>query len=808
MTSAVLPVDSVREELLRALSARGRVVLSSPTGSGKSTRVPLWFESDLRVLVVQPRRVAARALAGFVAETAGSALGDEVGYAVRFDAKMSESSRVVFVTTGMALQWMQRDGLAAFDVVILDEFHERRWELDLLLALVLRGRARGGHKVVVMSATLDADAVADAIGGEHVSSAGRTFPVSVRYSASSGGPSSEALPERVVAAVRAEWDGSDGDVLVFLPGKGEIRGVRERLPAALATASVEVHGGVPPSELARAFRSGGSRRIYLATNVAETSVTLPGVRVVIDSGLARTRLHRAGRSVLALEGIAQASMDQRAGRAGRVAAGACVRLWSERHRAREHDAPELERIQLDEVVARAASCGVPAHQFADLPWITPPPTFAVDEATDRLVGLGVLDGHGELTVAGRSAATLPVGVSEAQLLVGASPTLLPDLIDILAVVNGWRRMMRPAVGDDVVRERARLFEGARHEVERAVRVIRLGDARRHGLHSDGLREARKSATQLRQLLKVEASSEPTLADERALALHVLRRWPDAGFVARERALRRRVDNAPAPNGEPWGNGDIELRVRVEVARGQSAVAGVVFDQEWLGDGGTGARGVGGLVLPCSYDVLCEAGLGVSEVGTVRVSRRRGSTRVEGVVTTELAGVVIGDAERRLSGAALLDAIPDLVQRGSLWKGAWDAVTDALHVWDLARAIDRLEVPPPPDTSEYLRARVEELGVREPGDLDLVETDDLVPDVERITGVPSWDLERIAADFPRSWQWQDGVYTCDVRAAAGRVVMTADNKVARRAKDPPANLLPSFRGFAVTLVNGSRQVRLR
>ena len=814
MTADRLPVDAVRGAVVDAIERAGRVVVTAPTGSGKSTRLPGWLAETVagRVLVVQPRRVAARSLAGFLAKQSGTPLGERVGYAVRFDARFNDKTELVFVTSGLALQWLQSGALKGFQGVVLDEFHERRWELDLLLALLVSEMP--SMPLVVTSATLDAESVSVAIDAPVVTSEGRTFPVEVSYAGGPSGPSADDLADRVAAVVRAELEEHDGDVLVFLPGKGEIRQCADALRGRCRAELVEVHGGVPPSRLAEAFNgAGGPRRVFLSTNVAETSVTIPGVRSVVDSGLSRTRTHRAGRSVLSMEPIAESSMDQRAGRAGRVAAGRCVRLWSARFRPRAFDTPEIGRIELDDVLVRAAGCGVTARRFGSLAWVTPPPEFAVASARERLTGLGVLKADGAMTAAGAAASGLPVGAAEGLLLADAPKALRPDLVDIVAVSSRWRQVLLPidalptARRDAVQVARATLFEGAQDEVTRALRTLRKGDIREHHLHAEALREMRKIATQLRGLLKAGAGNADGIGDRAALVAHTLQRWPEIGFVARSRTVDRRAGGVADPRGEAWANGQEELRVRLTEAR-PAPVAGLVFSQEWLGSGGVGARGVGGLVLPCSLAELAAAGVGERVVAGARARRVRGSTRVEGAVRVELAGVMLLEEERPLRGAALLDALPDLIVRGSVLKGAADAVATALHTWAIARELERLACDAPPPLEVWLRARLEALGVEAGGDLDLLEVDDLVPDVAAETGVASWDLERLTADFPREWLWQDGRYVCEVRAAAGRVSLVATNKVAKRAKDPPKHVVPSFRGFVVELVNGSRRVRVR
>ena len=286
-----LPIFAARASLLEAL-ARGPVVLSSPTGSGKSTEVPRWCPG--RTLVVEPRRIACRTLAGRVAELEQTPLGAGVGYVVRDERVSSASTRILFATPGLVLR--DRKLLAHADTVVLDEFHERSLELDLLLALLQREQRRG---LIVMSATLDGDRLASHLGATHVSAGGRVFPVEIRYL-----PGTETLPSagelatRVRAAVVKAANDS-GDMLVFLPGKAEIEACAQALrdePYKL----LPLHGGLSLEEQRRVFEPASRRKLILATNVAETSLTIPGVGVVIDAGLVRQMRYQAGRGSLSL----------------------------------------------------------------------------------------------------------------------------------------------------------------------------------------------------------------------------------------------------------------------------------------------------------------------------------------------------------------------------------------------------------------------------------------------------------------------------------------------------------------------------
>ena len=422
-----LPIDVLLPELRTAVRTRGGVVLRAPTGAGKTTRVPPAVLDDLpagQVLVLEPRRVAARAAARRMAEERGGALGGEIGYQVRFDRRASRDTRLLVVTEGILLARLQDDpwleGVAA---VIFDEFHERSLAADLALALVqrIRGAVRADLRVVVMSATLAPEPIAAFLGGVPVlESEGRLFPVEIEHRP----PAAEVPLERSVrSAVQAGLERAPGDVLVFLPGVAEIRRcAREltQLAAALDLEVLELHGELSSERQDAALRPGPRRRVLLATNVAETSLTVPGVRVVVDAGLERVpRLDPAiGLERLETVRISRESADQRAGRAGRTAPGLCVRLWTAAEDARlaARRAPAITRSDLAEAALQLHAWG--EGDLAAFPWFEAPPAAALEVAETLLTRLGALE-QGRLTPVGQAMARVPAHPRLARMLVEA-----------------------------------------------------------------------------------------------------------------------------------------------------------------------------------------------------------------------------------------------------------------------------------------------------------------------------------------------------------------------------------------------------
>jgi ATP-dependent helicase HrpB len=424
-----LPIDAILPDALRALAEGPRLVLEAPPGAGKTTRLPWAIASGApwcqgRVIVTEPRRIAAHLAARRVAEEQGLRLGGEVGYQVRFEDVTSASTRVVYVTEGVLLRRLALDPtLRGVACVILDELHERSLDADLCLALLERTQrtARTELRLVAMSATLEGAHVASYLGDcPRLRSEGRTYDIDLRHAPA---PDDRPLEKQVRSAVREAIQRDDGDTLVFLPGAAEIRRCQQALAEGFPELEVvPLHGDLPIADQTKAVSPSVNRRVVLATNVAESSVTIPSVTTVIDSGLARVSRHSpwSGLTSLELEEISQARATQRAGRAGRVRAGVAVRLYTQGNfsaRPRQ-DAPAIEREELSEAVLTLASLDLASGNLMGegLRFLTTPPAAAVEAAVETLESLGALRG-GRITDLGRRLLDYPVHPRLARLIV-------------------------------------------------------------------------------------------------------------------------------------------------------------------------------------------------------------------------------------------------------------------------------------------------------------------------------------------------------------------------------------------------------
>ena len=475
-----LPIDDVLPELLAAMEAHGRAVLQAPPGAGKTTRVPLAILAGGargRIVVLEPRRLAVRAAAARMAETLGEAVGRTIGYRMRGEAKVSGATRIEVVTEGLLTRRIQADpGLAGVSHLILDEFHERSLDADLALALAWEAREalRPDLRLLVMSATLDAEPVAALMGGAPVvTSQGRMHAVETRWADAPTRDVADAVADAAAAALAEE----PGSALAFLPGEREIRAAARALEGRLPRGCevMPLHGSLPwAAQRAAVAPAREGRKLVLATAIAETSLTIEGVRIVIDGGLARRQRFDPGSGMarLVTEPASRAEADQRRGRAGRTEPGLCLRVWTRgADGARPAFAPpEIARADLAGLALALAEWGAAPEALA---FLTPPEPAAFDAARALLTDLGALRG-GRITDHGRAMARLPLHPRLAHMLLAAGRSAAP-----LAAVLSDRDPMRGA-GSDLAARLDALASGrpemARIRVE-ARRLARLAPDR-------------------------------------------------------------------------------------------------------------------------------------------------------------------------------------------------------------------------------------------------------------------------------------------------------------------------------------------
>ena len=777
-----LPIAAIRSEFALALR-RGPVVLTSATGSGKSTEVPRWCAGQ--VLVVEPRRLACRSLATRVAELEGTRLGESVGYVVRDEHVAGQQTRIVFATPGMVLR--NRALLERAETVLLDEFHERSLEIDLLLALLLTQRTQ---RLVILSATLEGERVSRHVGGTHLSAPGRAFPVEVRHL-----PGRELLPDtselaaRVAQALSAA-EADAGDVLVFLPGKAEIEECSRALRGPFSI--VPLHGGLTLEEQQRAFARAPRRKVILATNVAETSLTIPGVGVVIDAGLVRQTLYQDGRGSLTLTPIAEDSAAQRAGRAGRTAPGVCYRLWSAAAKLQPTTLPEIHRGSLVPLVLTAAAWG---QRVETLPLLDAPKPYALEAARVDLRAWGALRGDTALSACGQELFALPLDPRHARLLIEARRLgCLDDMIDLVAVLSVGRPLFASWAGapSELGIEADLRLAGC--DASAAIHALRAPRPADHGAVAWVVQEARSTRTRLRRAEGLDETAAVSVPER-----------PIARDALLQAALA--ADARLAHVARPWGrdrffsNGGTELELARESAANQLRELDAILALETRAFGsGRNARVLVTCAMAVPIATLARAGLGSERLQAVRVEDRRIVATLERVYANRVLSTRETTPEGELAQAALLE----LLLRGSVFRDAVSTtrqrlVQSAIAAWLTARAsaASSANATPAPTLEDWLRARIVALGVQSGEDLALLSSGDFLA-----SELPYEAKSTIENDYPLTVSAGDASYRAEYDLARNQVTLHALKGSRRDA--PALGYLLKFPGLRI-LVDGPRGV---
>jgi ATP-dependent helicase HrpB len=788
--NAALPIAALRTSFLDVVD-RKPVVVSSPTGSGKSTEIPRWCRAHApaaRVLVIEPRRVACRSLAARVADLEASSLGDAVGYVVRDDKTMSESTRIVFATPGIVLR--QPGLLDGSATVILDEFHERTLDVDLLLALLIRRGSPAQPRLVIMSATLDGDRVAQHVRGVHLSAEGRAFPVDIRYLGRGDAlPDAGELPARVRAAIEGAA-GDLGDILVFLPGKAEIEACRRALEGS-ALAIVPLHGGLTLDEQRRAFDGAARKKVILATNVAETSITIPGVGVVIDSGLVRQTRYVDGRGSLVLAPIADDAAAQRAGRAGRTAPGVCYRLWSHAASLAKTTQPEIHRESLVPLVMSAAAWG---ERPEDLRLLDAPKPYSLEAARADLRAWGVLAEDGTLTDGGRGVFALPLDAFLGRFLVEARTAgCLEDAIDLVAALAVGRPMFLPGPPPSDPPDDLRL---AGCDVTALVRAVRIGRSGVHHVSAFAVDEARRIRARLRAVHRLESAGRGDGNNDAEVDREALLRVAIAADARVVHVARKRGRDVAYSNGGT----ELELARESAVQNARDVETIVVFAARAFGAGRT-ARLLVTCGTPVPLAVVARSGVGEDRLASVHVESGRVLAKVERVYAER----VIAVREEVPVGPVAREAIAQLFLRGSIFRGGTLATTKArLAMRTLAgqlakqgHAAGLAWEEPAPTLEQWVARRLVELGVESGDDLAMLSAKDLT-----MPELPFETSSVLEKTFPIVVDVGDAVY--DAEYDLDRRQVTLRLVKGSRATPPPLAYLPRFAGLRI-LVDGPRGV---
>ncbi|MGR5065010.1 helicase-related protein [Photobacterium sp. DNB22_13_2] len=791
--SISLPIDSLKAEFLASLE-HSHLVVSAETGSGKSTRLPLWAAERGRVLVVEPRRVACRSLAEFVAGEKTEKIGESVGYAIRFENYFSDDTQVVFVTPGVALRWLSEDGLASFTTVIIDEFHERRWDTDLLLSML---KQKDNHRLVVTSATLDSERLATYLQGECLRAEGRNFQVTVEHIAtdSRNMPDSRHVEKKVKEAVVTRYEDHQ-DILVFLPGRKEIAQCLSTLKQALrdhielgVLDIIPLHASVSDDERHRALTESDKQRIILATNVAETSLTIPGVTLIIDTGLERRTHQRNGRTVLGLHAISKASAEQRKGRAGRVTDGTCVRLYGKAAPLEFITPPEMHREELVESMLAAACCGYP---FETLGFVDTVPEKSMLLAKDKLLQMQAINNDGAATEHGKILYPLPIDTLFAHLI-----TAMPDkasreaMVDLAASLSVYQRVWQMPSGEEA-REKLAQWEPKHCDAMALIKLLRGSEPEWLSFDKDVLAEARMLSEQMREALGLPALEVASSVKRDVWLMAVMKAAPELVFVCRQK--RRQA----------LGNGFSEVSTGRESRFPENAEAAIVFDQFALpGKGVKQNLVLATCMAPITFDLMNQVDMGEAIFGETRVSDDGCLVEKQQVY----AGRVIKSDWVAPEGASAHDTFVDMILAGLILPGLSGKITADIHQWNLYLAMGKYQsdvctrAAQPVEVRQWLSEQIEALGVESAEDFELFTTDDFI-----FNGIPDWER----ADFDQAYPYKVLLtdLTMRIEYHIARKLVLAVHESGNRKADPKRWELPRWQGWKVQYRKASRTIDVR
>ncbi len=774
--SPTLPIDTLRMDFDQAL-CQGHVVVEASTGSGKSTRLPLWCASHGAVLVIEPRRLACRALATHVRTLAPE--GVSVGYAVRFDTASAEKAAIVFATPGIVLRWLADGTIQRFHSIILDEFHERRWDTDLILALLVNA---GHQHLILTSATVEGERLARYLNARRLCAEGRQFPVTVSYREERELPRSKHLDKRLLECIQELLPNlsTQGDILVFLPGKGEIQSAYDLLRSRLDLEIIPLHAGVSNAQQDAALQRTDCLRIILATNVAETSITIPGVVAVIDSGLERRSHHRNGRTVLGLHTISQAAAEQRRGRAGRLGPGVCVRLWGRQIKLEPFTPPEVVREELTELMLAAAAAGHPAQQ---LRFVDPLPEHAYNRALKFLQQMQAVDAHGLITEHGRRLFPLPLDPQFAHLI-----TAMPDddsrsaMIDLASALSVDRPLLGKIDKEDQIEAFNRLSP-LQCDALALIKLMRQGNAPGLPVNGNSLKEARQISRQVHSALRLEPIKREFQRDN--LLRAVIRAQPDLVFVRREK------------RPQALGNGDSEVEIGRESRFPEQAQAALVFDQHSIpGKGTLRTINIALCMAPVPFSFLAEL-----ELGEARLSQPQWQDNdLLCLQERHYAGRVIDSREIQPQGASAREALGRLILRGSLLAPAGECLQSDIQAWNLFLYL-KLAEGEVAEVEGWLQKRLKELGVEQGRDILLIEVQDL-----RFDGIPEWQRAEFDQRYPRRLQLENLRVNVDYDLSKRRITLTKTD--GHRRTPPMSKELPLWSGWQVEYRDGSKLISVR
>lgn len=764
-----LPIFSIQAEFLQKLS-EGNVVVEASTGSGKSTCLPLWSRAHGRVLVIEPRRLACVSLARFLSQQEKN-----IGYAIRFKSHYDNDSQVVFATPGIVLRWLAEDQLKQFDVVILDEFHERRADTDLIAAVL---KKINRHRLVVTSATVEGKRLANYFQAELLQAKGKMHELSIEYSEQLQLPTTRKLVDRVYDGIKKILPSSQGDILIFLPGKAEIQKTEQFLQSKLSHKILPLHAGVDEGIQDAALNTSKQIRIILATNVAETSVTLPGVRSVIDSGLEKRTHHRNGRTVLGMHAISQASAQQRAGRAGRLGPGKVLRLWGRQNKLEAFTPPEVLREELTELILAAASINyaVDELQFADNL-----PEHAVIRDTQFLQKIGALNDEEKITPYGRALFPLPIDTLFAHLISAMQSNSTKEaMIDLCSALSTQRALLPALKPDQYEALKDWLAEDC--DMQTLIKVMREKPPKGIPVDNRVLKEARNISQQLRNHLKLPELSSSSAFDRHEVLAQSISAAPELAFVRREK------------RPESLGNGYMEVEIGRESRFAEEAQAAVVFDQHSIpGKGTLKTINYASCMAPISLAQLHKLPLG--EMVYTEPKIKNGSIQV--LKQHHYAGRCIHSEIMHPKGDTLCDVLAKLILQGQLLPPLGQRISTDIHAWNLYLSLPETQTEGSQmDPFDWLRQVLKDLGVTSMQEFSIITEDDI-----QFSGIPEWERKAFDEKFPLSLQLENLIVKVEYELEKKNIILRYEKGA--RKKAPLRKELPRWPGWKLFYQYGQK-----
>ncbi|GEA24799.1 helicase-related protein [Vibrio harveyi] len=776
-----LPIDSLQAEFDQLVNHH-HLVVEAETGSGKSTRLPLWSANHGRVLVIEPRRIACTSLAEFLADQSGQPLGKQIGYAIKLHAHYDENTKVVFVTPGVALRWFAEDKLASFDIVMVDEFHERRWDIDLLTAILKQEKQ---HRLIVTSATLEGEKLANYLDAKRLRSEGRCFPVTVSHRSLDSRylPNKKGCENDVVRTVKEALEDEEGDILVFLPGRKEITQCAQMLQNINDVMIVKLHASVSDEERHRALTVQNQRKVVLATNVAETSLTIPNIRVVIDSGLERRTVQRNGRTALTLTHISKASAAQRMGRAGRVAEGACIRLFGEHAPLELVTPPELHREELVEPMLAAACCG---YRLSELQFLDALPEKSLLSASQTLRGMEAIDQQGDVTEHGKKVYPLPIDALFADLVTRMQTKSEKEaMIDLAAALSVPAQLHQLQGGESA--EALAQEEPFGCDASLMIRLVRGEQLPGVNVDVSVLEEAQGLAKQMREVFELPELDVASRYKRDELTKAIAKLHPELVFVRRE---RRR---------DALGNGLMEMVVGRNSRFPDKSEAALVLDSHSVpGRGVKQTLNLASVMLPVSLALLRELELGEWQQGETNYEEEVPRATMHLIY----AGRTICTEYQALQGEVAVQSIVEMIDEQALLPGFAPLRKQQIQHWKIYNALGLNQTPVDKSMlddlsfSTWLVEQLETLGVESVEDIELFDADDIP-----FEGIPDWEYQDFAEQFPLKLVLAE--LKLDVEYFVSRKLVHVIYTEGNRKGDPKRWELPRWSGWKVQYKKASR-----